>query len=197
MVRASVLHETISEFLTRKERTCYVASGPGETVSVEAGSLPALVYVLLHESIHVIDISHRHGQEGSPHLFAGDDPSKIVQGVWINATTPVAAYRPPLLEQSWFHICKPVSIGNAEATYRMLGRTPFVSLYGSSNWYDDVAELVTCYYLTQVLHQPYRIRLRDGTEALYSLEPMESPLVQARYSGSWLHLDEQGSLTVM
>ncbi len=181
VVRASILHETVSDFLTRKERTCYIGGDSGETITVEAGSLAALLYVLLHESVHVIDISNRHGQDGSPNLSAGADPSHLVRGVWTDATTTVAVYRSPLLEGSWFRTRRPVSISNAEATYQMLARTPFVSLYGSSNWYDDIAELVACYYLTQVLHQPYQIVLRNGSEVLYSLKPMDSTLVQTRF----------------
>ncbi len=181
VIRASILHENISDFLTRKERACYVSGNSAETMSVEAGSLSALLYVLLHEIVHVVDISNRHGQDGSPHLLAGADPSQLIQGIWIDATTTVAAYRSPSLEGSWFRTRKPVSIVNAEATYQMLARTPFVSLYGSSNWYDDIAELVACYYLTQVLHQPYQIILRNGTEILYALKPMDSALVQTRF----------------
>ena len=181
VVRASILNESVSDFLTRKERTCYASADSGETISVEAGSLPALLYVLLHESVHVIDISNRHGQEAPPHLFAGHAASTLVQGIWDNATTTVAAYRSPLFEESWFRTRKPVNLDKAKTTYQTLSRTPFVSLYGSSNWYDDIAELVTCYYLTQRLNQPYRIVLRQGTETLYSLKPMESERVQARF----------------
>lgn len=183
VVRGSILDESMSDFLTRKERTGYTATDSGETVSVEAGSLPALLYILLHESVHVIDISNRHGQEGPPRLIKADTPSQLVQGIWDNATAPKAAYRSPLLEDSWFRTRKPVSMDKAEATYQMLARTPFVSLYASSNWYDDLAELVTCYYLTQRLKQPYRIVLVRGSETLYSLTPMSSELVQARFPG--------------
>lgn len=183
VIRASILNETTSDFLTRKERSCYTATDSGETISVEAGSLPALLYVLLHESVHITDISNRHGQDLSPRLFAEDVQSDLVAGIWEDARTTVAAYRSPLLDDSWFRTGKPVSIDRAETTYQMLGRTPFVSLYGSSNWYDDLAELVTCYYLTQSLDQPYQIVLRKGTQTLYSLKPMDSKLVQSRFPG--------------
>ena len=54
-------------------------------------------------------------------------------------------------------------------------------MYGSSNWYDDAAELVTCYYLTEKLHQPYRIVLRRASETVYVLSPMGGALVRARF----------------
>lgn len=181
VLRAGLVNENVSEFLTRKERNCYAESSSGETVSVEAGSLPALLYVLLHESVHVVDISNRTGQEGPPQLFKNGAPNQLVQDIWDHATTAVPAYRSPLLEGSYFRTGKKRSMDQAEPTYQTLARTPFISLYGSSNWYDDLAELVTWYYLTQKLHQPYRIVLRRGNIVLYSLDPANLKLVTDRF----------------
>jgi hypothetical protein len=182
VLRASILNESISDFLTRKERNCYSATDSTKTLSVDAGPLPALLYVLLHESVHIVDISNRDGQAGPPRLFTNGAPNRLVQGIWRDATTKEPAHGSPLLEGTWFRTGKPASIDLAETTYVALARSPFVSLYGSSNWYDDVAELVTCYYLTQKMHQPYRIVLRKGSDVLYSLDPMNSKLVTERFA---------------
>jgi hypothetical protein len=181
VLRAGLLNENVSEFLTRKERGYYTATDSGPTLSIEAGSLPAVLYVLLHESVHVLDISNRAGQAGPPRLLSSSHSDQLVRGIWEGATDKVPAYRSPLFEVSWFGAGKPENIEAAEPTYRFLASTPFVSLYGSSNWYDDAAELVTCYYLTQKLQQPYRIVLSRGTETLYSLSPMDGALVRARF----------------
>ena len=181
VLRAGILDESVSAFLTRKERTYYSGSDSHMTVSVEAGSLPAVLYVLLHECVHVVDIANRSGQKGPPQVFGKNSTPQLVQGIWENASTMSPPYRSPLLDTIYYRTGKPESIDEAEATYQALARTPFVSLYGSSNWYDDVAELVTCYYLTQELHQPYRIVLRKDKETIYSLDPMKSPLVAARF----------------
>jgi hypothetical protein len=181
VLRAGLLHENISELLTRKERNYYSIADSEITLSIEAGSLPAVLYILLHESVHVLDISNRAGKGGPPQLFANGPPGLLVQGIWEDARTPMPAYQSPLFKLSWFGSGKRASLDAAEPTYRMLAQTPFVSLYGSSNWYDDIAELVTCYDLTQRLHQPYRILLSRGHEVFYSLEPMNSPLVQGRF----------------
>ncbi len=181
VLRSGSLDESISGFLTRKERNYYSASDSHLTVSVEAGSLPAALYVLLHECVHVIDIANRSGQAGPPQLFAKNSTPELVEGIWENASTISPAYRSPLLDTIYYRTGKPGSIDAAKATYQALARTPFVSLYGSSNWYDDVAELVTCYYLTQELHQPYRIVLRKESDTIYSLDPLNSPLVAARF----------------
>lgn len=50
VVRASILHETVSDFLTRKERKCYIAKESGETIPSKPGRFRHFSYVLLHES---------------------------------------------------------------------------------------------------------------------------------------------------
>jgi hypothetical protein len=56
-----------------------------------------------------------------------------------------------------------------------------VSLYGSSNWYDDLAEYVTLYHLTEVLKQPYRVVIRKEGEEVFVYEPMKSDIVRGRF----------------
>jgi hypothetical protein len=152
-------------------------------VSVEAGKLDALVYVLLHEATHVVDsclrITPAPRPGGQP---AGAAPAgTFTEGVWSERTTHSARYRDPLLERVRYRAGgETLAIGQAEAVYTALRRTPFVSLYGSSNWYDDLAEYVALYHLTEVLKQPYRIVLRKGGEEVFVYEPMKSDLVRGR-----------------
>jgi hypothetical protein len=74
-----------------------------------------------------------------------------------------------------------LAIDQAQAVYLSLHRTPFVSLYGSSNWYDDLAEYVAAYHWTAKLHQPYRIVVRRAEDdPALILEPMKSTLVRKR-----------------
>ncbi len=54
--RAGMLHETISEWATKKENKLFDrAENSVYTVSIEAGTLDAFIYVLLHEATHVVD----------------------------------------------------------------------------------------------------------------------------------------------
>jgi len=55
-----------------------------------------------------------------------------------------------------------------------------VSLYGSSNWYDDLAEYVALYHLTEVLKQPYRIVISKDGKEIFAFEPMKSEIVRGR-----------------
>ncbi len=183
-IRASVLGETVSEFLTQKERTCFDAAGSTRTVSIDAGSLDAIVYVILHEATHVVDSSL--GLTPAARLGAqpadGAPATAFTKDVWQDRTTIASAYRDPLLERVKYRATGEVlPIARADAVYAALRRTPFASLYGSSNWHDDVAETVAWYHLTQRLNHPYRIVLRDAGKEIAAYEPMQSPLVRGRF----------------
>jgi hypothetical protein len=182
-IRAAILREDVSEWLTWKERTCFEAAGSPLSVAVEAGKLDAIVYVLLHEATHVVDDCLRI----TPAIRSGDQPagdapaSAFTEGAWSGRTTPSPRYREPLLERVRYRAGgQTLAIDQAESVYAALRRTPFVSLYGSSNWYDDLAEYVALYHLTEVLGQPYRIVIRKEGREAFAYEPLKSDLVRGR-----------------
>jgi hypothetical protein len=177
---ARILHENISEWLTRKERTCFDAKGSLLRVDVEAGTkVNALVYVLLHEATHIVD-----GAELiTPLIFdrVGRGTTAFTKGVWNGLSLPVAAFRDPVREQIGFYgESGAIAIDRAPDVYAYLRRTPFASLYGGRNWFDDLAEYVSVYHLTEVLKQPYRIVVRKGDAEIFAYEPMKSELVRRR-----------------
>jgi hypothetical protein len=182
-IRAGILREDVSEWMTWKERSCFEAAGSPLSVAVEAGKLDAILYVLLHETTHVVDACLRI----TPAIPSGDPPagdapaSAFTEGVWTGRLTPSPRYRDPLLERVRYRAGgKTFAIDQAEAVYTSLGRTPFVSLYGSSNWYDDLAEYLALYHLTEVLKQPYRIVVRKEGKEAFAYEPMKSDVVRGR-----------------
>ena len=54
-IRAGIFQENVSEWTTKKERTCYDLSGSPLSVSIDAGKIDSIVYVLLHEATHIVD----------------------------------------------------------------------------------------------------------------------------------------------
>jgi hypothetical protein len=66
--------------------------------------------------------------------------------------------------------------------YQSLRKTPFVSLYGSTDSGDDLAEYLAVYHWTNVLKQPYLIVIRNEARTILEYEPMESDLVLGRVS---------------
>lgn len=178
-IRAGVLRESVSEFLTNKERTCFDFSGSTRTVAVEAGTLEAVVYVLLHEATHVVDRAL--GLTPVESRTPAADADLLTTGVWTDRLTVASAYANPLLDGLVYRRGgRPIPVSDAHNVYGGLQRTPFVSLYASSNWHDDVAELVAWHHLTSRMGQPYRIVVRERDQEVLVYEPMASPLVQRR-----------------
>ncbi len=183
-IRAGVFGEDVSGFLTQKERTCFDTAGSSLNVSIEAGTLDAIIYVILHEATHVVDSSLQITAANRPgDQLADESPaSSFTEGVWSERTIIAPRYRDPLLERVKFRAGgEMLPIDRAEAIYAALRRTPFVSLYGSSNWHDDVAEAVTWYHLTERLEEPSRIVIRDAGKETFAYEPMKSDIVRNRF----------------
>lgn len=180
-IRAAILHQSASEWLTEKERSMFDAAGSPLSVSIEAGKRNALLFVLLHEATHVadfcLDITAQHSGKQS----ADDASGAFARGIWSNLTTPAPSYHDPLRERIRFRPGGEIlPIDQAGAIYSSLRLTPFVSLYGSSNRADDLAEYVAVYHWTKVLKQPYRIVMRKGGKKVFVYEPMKSDLVLSR-----------------
>jgi hypothetical protein len=185
-INARILHENVSEWLTRKEQTCFDVKGSSLRIEIEAGTkVEALVYVLLHEATHIVDSCERitppFAAAGTASRSAGRAPTDFTAGIWTDVAQPVALYRDPLRERVLFFVdCGPMPIDRAPDLYEYLRRTPFASLYGGRNWLDDLAEYVSVYHLTEVLKQPYRIVVRRGNDLVVAYEPMKSELVRRR-----------------
>ena len=175
-VRAGALHETVSELVTRKERTLFDTTGSDMSVTVNAGHLNAMVYVMLHEGTHIVDFSV--GATPDAAHRAGDYP--LVSSVWRDPHTPVDEYRQPILMNIFWRTGRTLPVAEAADLYDALGRTPFISVYASCDSHDDLAELLAWPELTARLQQPYRILISKGENVIRVVEPAKSRLVKAR-----------------
>jgi hypothetical protein len=186
---ARILRQNVSEWLTWKEQSCFDSKGSRFSVSVDAGTkLNALLYVLLHEATHIVDMSEGITPpivlDGRSVKAASRPANAFTEGVWNDLSLPVAAFRDPIRERVRFYSNPDaglIPVDQAPDVYEWLRRTPFVSLYGGRNWLDDLAEFATVYHLTRVLKQPYRIVIRRGNEEVFAYEPMKSELVRRRF----------------
>lgn len=183
-VRAGIFRETASEWATKKERTCFDLSGSPLSVSIDAGPMDSLAYVMLHESTHIVDAALRITPDPLPEGRGPDEvpPTEFTRGIWSRLTLPSPRYRDSLLQGTVFHADgKVLPIAKAKALYASLQKTPFASLYASHAWTDDLAEYLAIYHWTQVLKQPYRIIIRDEAGVVFEYEPMKSDLVRGRF----------------
>ncbi len=178
--RAGILNETISEWATQKENTCYDRSAnPDLAISIEAGELDALQYVLLHEATHVLDAVLNvtpHPEERGALV----EPTPYTKGIWYKMNIPTKPFIDSLLEKTRFRSGKTVPIALAPEIYKALRKTPFASLYGMASWFEDLAELATIYHLTHKMNQPFRVVVRKNNLELYKFEPMKNKGVKKR-----------------
>ena len=172
-LRASVINESLTTFLTNKERRVYKPDGSGLTISVTGTGTNALSYVLLHESTHVVDVSC--GVTTNPR-------SKFVQGIWTGHSTlapSIAAITP----KTYFRGADQLPIAKASDVYDALAQTPFVSLYATASRQEDLAELVAWYEIYTQDGGNLIIALKDaGGKTVQEWHPLSFPKVRERFS---------------
>ena len=178
--RAGILNETISEWATWKEKSLFdTSANPSFEIQIDGGNLDAFVYVLLHEATHVVDAVLKLTPDA-------EEDEKLVQhtsqtkNIWKLFNSPIAKFTNPILEKTRFRSGKVQPIASAKKIYNELKKTPFVSLYGMASWYEDIAELVTIYHLTNKLNQPFVIYVKEDGEIKSTFEPMTNKLVKKR-----------------
>lgn len=182
-VRAEILHQNASEWLTGKERGCFKTQGSSLSISVEAGTLDAIVYVLMHEGTHVVDgaLGLLPVNEPGRKLSESSTANPFISGVWSESTIFAPPYRNTMLDSTRFRQGgKVLSLNQAEAVYESLGKTPFASLYGTSSQHEDLAEYLTIYHFTQKLKLPFRVIIHNKDKEVFVYEPFKSKQGRSR-----------------
>jgi len=173
-LRAGLLTESLSTFLTTKEARLFRGDGSGVGIAFDAGATDALTYVLLHEATHVVDLVLG---------LTADADSPFRAGIWTDARTLAPPHAGSLAAKTPFRREAPVPLQQAPAFYEALRQSPFVSAYATAAASEDLAELFAWHHLASRLDQPLALTVRsgDGT-TLYRYHPLETPAVQARFA---------------
>jgi len=173
-LRASIVDERLSTFLTTKERRLFVADGSGNVVTVNGTGADALTYVLLHESTHVTDLAC--SVTTQPH-------SPFLANVWAGPKEMVPPLASSFAATTVFRGGHPIAISNAATLYDALAQTPFVSLYATASPREDFAELVAWHEVMKHDHGNLVIALEDARgKTLRQWEPLTFPGVQRRFA---------------
>lgn len=183
-IRAGILRQSAGEWMTEKESSCFNREGATSSLRTDIGNITAIQYVLLHEATHIVDAACQitPSQPLDPSIATQNSATPFTVGVWEDARTPVNRY----LDQGLLSIRfrqggNPVDASKMKELYEALGRTPFVSLYGSSARTEDLAEYLTVYHITQKLNQPFRISVFDGEREIFRHDPMKTEIVRSRF----------------
>jgi hypothetical protein len=106
----------------------------------------------------------------------------ITGGIWKGYKKTIKNYR--FMERVTFYGFRKgpkINISEAADIYRGLAKSPFVSLYSTLSWAEDVVELLTFYHITEKMKRPFVISVFRDDELVYRLEPMKNPLVRKRF----------------
>lgn len=183
----NVLKTDISDWVTIKENTCFKKDNKDIKIKINCGKeYTGFMYILLHEGTHAIDYINNL----TPYVesFMQELPgykyenSQFIEGIWSDYNIINKNIKFPYQDNLTFYGMNngpKLLISEAYTTYNGLLKTPFVSLYGSLNWAEDLSEYITFYYLTEELKQPYKISVFKKNEE-FIFEPMKSESVVKR-----------------
>ncbi len=189
VLNPEVLSGNLSEALTYKENTCFEKDNSSIKLKIDCGkNYPGLCYILIHESAHVFDYIEQITPFVEP---AVSELSKADSAVHIFSTYYWQSYKIPFMKYD-FELRNNISfyglsghpklkISDAENIYEQLAGSPFVSLYGSKNWAEDFAEMVSFYLITEKFMQPYIIEIYDNNKIIKRFEPVKNKIVKNRF----------------
>lgn len=171
-LRADVLDMPLSEFLTVKEARLFEDDQSGLGVEIDAGSAPALPYILLHEATHVVD--------GVLGISVCED-SPFRRGVWTDYRELAQPHAAGPVARTPFRRAPKVPISEAPALYAALGESPFPSLYATASSAEDLAELVAWRAQASNPGAPPEIRVLDRAgRTVFRADPLAPTKVRRR-----------------
>jgi hypothetical protein len=181
-LRASLIHESLSTFLTTKERRVFIDDGTETTVTVTATGTDALTYVLLHESSHVLDAACS---------IIKTVPNTFDRGIWLAEHQLHPDVATLVATQTYFHGGAKLPSQQASKVYDSLSNSPFVSLYATASAREDFAELVAWREIQKLYAGTLTIRVDQGHAAApREWHPLSFTAAQRRF----LQVDQLESL---
>ena len=172
--RASIINESLSSFLTTKERRVFADDGSEVKVMVTGTGDDALTYVLLHESSHVLD-----GACGIVKAF----PNAFDEDIWTGPRVMVPELAQTLATKTYFHGGPRLALEREPEVYNSLSKTPFISLYATSSAREDFAELVAWRELQKLYGGILTIDVKNSrTNTDEKWHPLNFPAVEERFA---------------
>ena len=189
MINPESLKSNMTEWMSYRENSCFTNSN--NQIVVDCGDLySGLLYVLLHESTHLVDY-HLHitpYTEYSSYKALNADFNEeniFYKKYWKNYNTPKNKYKKVFMDEiTFFNLNNgpKIDFSDTETIYDELLTTPFVSIYSCMSWAEDLAELATWYHYTEILNQTYSIKIFENNEIVRQINPLDNRLVAERFS---------------
>ncbi len=186
IINPAVFEKGLSEWMTYREKTCFISDDPSYDIAVKCGSrYSGLMYILTHETTHIVD----YVRSITPWTDEGIRKAKRVtltetdftRGTWKSYDETASPF--PFRKNVTFYGIgggPKIKLSESEALYREFAVSPFPTLYGTLNWAEDLAEMVTFYHISEKLGQGFSIEVRKNGKAVYALEPFRGSAVRER-----------------
>lgn len=181
-----LLQLSLSEAYTMKENTCF-KKDKNIRLEVELSeTLNGILYVLLHETTHSIDFTKRITPFTHGEMLKYVSPfheSEITKQIWDNYYQLKAKYKSEIFSKISFYGFNngPIlKLSEAKHLYKKLEKTPFVSLYSTFSWAEDIADLYTIQYLVTNLGCDFNIKLYENNKLIYKKNLFDREVIKKR-----------------
>ncbi|MFC1583370.1 hypothetical protein ACFL4U_01680 [Candidatus Neomarinimicrobiota bacterium] len=191
-LKRSTLETSLNEWLTSRAGTCFFPDSSGLDLCIDVGTgYTGFLGILLHETTHIVDYVLNITPFVEPSTYAlavkqereFPESYPFVENIWEGPYAPLAEADLALGDSITFYGTAggpKLGFSSAPELYTQLTNSQFVSLYASTNWADDLAELALFYHLTEKLRQPYTVSIMQGNEVSTSFQPLDNPRVRKR-----------------
>lgn len=183
ILNSALLTESLDDWLSYRENSFFAAGSPF-SIKVHTGtSYKALLYGLLHEGGHIVDIEYHVTPYIDPlHkkvLKQEGEVSDFTRGVWEQQKAPVTKYtfsnRDKLNVYGIFDRER-IPAGEMEAMFLQLRETPFVSFYAGTAWYEDFADFITYHHIDRNLDGSIKVELYNEDKLIEKFKPTRRKL---------------------
>lgn len=185
ILNSSLFRVSLDDWLSYKNDSQFDKSEQASpTIRVRTQTdFKALIYGLLHEGAHIVDIEsgatpyfdHHHRRL----IGITQKTSEFTDRVWTNWLQPAPqsdfAHRIELNPYGSFP--RKGSIPRAELSemFSQLMKTPFVSFYSGASWNEDLADYVSFYHIEKKLGGSITMELLDSGNVIDLYAPIKSP----------------------
>ncbi len=203
-LNSALLDATLAEWMTYRANSFFEQGDYYLTITTER-AVSAVLYGLLHEASHVVDfeltvtpflddwfVQLKKQTKGASFLekqFSqlkknNKSATAFTKDVWLDVKKPIRHYR--FVQHRHLNAYQIFTekgvLGNWQLPrmFEALQKTPFVSFYSLTAWYEDFADFFTYYHVNEVEGNTIRLFLHKGDKPYLEYQPFENDLVQKR-----------------
>ncbi len=187
ILNSALLEQSLDEWLTYRENSFFTPGSPFSIKLRTDTGYKALIYGLLHEGGHMVDMEYHVTPYMDPShkkfIKQESEVTEFTRSVWEGQNRPVMQYR--FNNQDRLNVYgifdrEPVPASEMAHMFGQLGATPFVSFYAGTAWYEDFADLITYHYIDKKLGGSISLELYEGEKLLKTRLPAKLKMRGAR-----------------